>query len=153
MMLVIVRRRVPAQRARLPATAGLAWSNEMSEHMLYCMTMLAAPWLLRQGQHIRVDILLRALPRAAGLVLRVGRRHARPRLLLRDRLVCGFKAALVQPRASRRGGKIKTLVTRNGGRWRRCRWRSRCSRSRSCSACSGCTPGERGPRADAVTAA
>jgi TRAP-type C4-dicarboxylate transport system permease small subunit len=25
--------------------------------------MLAAPWLLHQGQHIRVDILLRAIPR------------------------------------------------------------------------------------------
>jgi TRAP-type C4-dicarboxylate transport system permease small subunit len=26
------------------------------------MTLLVAPWLLRQGQHIRVDIVLRALP-------------------------------------------------------------------------------------------
>jgi TRAP-type C4-dicarboxylate transport system permease small subunit len=26
------------------------------------MTLLAAPWLLRQGQHIRVDIILRILP-------------------------------------------------------------------------------------------
>jgi TRAP-type C4-dicarboxylate transport system permease small subunit len=31
--------------------------------MLYLTTMLVAPWLLRQGQHIRVDILLTALPR------------------------------------------------------------------------------------------
>ena len=42
---------------------GLAWSNEISELMLYAITMLAAPWLLRGGRHIRVDILLRALPR------------------------------------------------------------------------------------------
>ena len=42
---------------------GLAWSNEVSEMMLYLITMLSAPWLLRQGQHIRVDILLRAIPR------------------------------------------------------------------------------------------
>jgi TRAP-type C4-dicarboxylate transport system permease small subunit len=41
---------------------GLAWSNEVSEAMLYLITMLAAPWLLRRGQHIRVDILLRAIP-------------------------------------------------------------------------------------------
>src|SRR5512140_3088294 len=41
---------------------GLAWSNEISELMLYLLTMCVAPWLLRQGQHIRVDILLRALP-------------------------------------------------------------------------------------------
>lgn len=42
---------------------GLAWSNEISELMLYLLTMCVAPWLLRQGQHIRVDILLQALPR------------------------------------------------------------------------------------------
>ena len=42
---------------------GLAWSNEVSEMMLYLLTMLAAPYLLRQGQHIRVDILLRAIPK------------------------------------------------------------------------------------------
>ena len=41
---------------------GLAWSNEISELLLYLMTLLAAPWLLREGRHIRVDILLRALP-------------------------------------------------------------------------------------------
>src|SRR5574338_1333725 len=37
-------------------------SNEISEDILYLMTLLAAPWLLRQGQHIRVDIILRTLP-------------------------------------------------------------------------------------------
>ena len=42
---------------------GLAWSNEISELMLYLMTMCTAPWLLRQGQHIRVDILLQVLPK------------------------------------------------------------------------------------------
>lgn len=42
---------------------GLAWSNEVSELMLYLLTMCVAPWLLRQGQHIRVDILLQALPK------------------------------------------------------------------------------------------
>jgi TRAP-type C4-dicarboxylate transport system permease small subunit len=41
---------------------GLAWSNEISELMLYLITMCVAPWLLRLGQHIRVDILLQALP-------------------------------------------------------------------------------------------
>ena len=41
---------------------GIGWSNEISELLLYAMTLLAAPWLLREGRHIRVDILLRALP-------------------------------------------------------------------------------------------
>jgi TRAP-type C4-dicarboxylate transport system permease small subunit len=50
----------------IPGLQGLAWSNELSETGLYLITMLAAPWLLRQGQHIRVDIVLRALPRQAG---------------------------------------------------------------------------------------
>lgn len=45
---------------------GLAWANELSETGLYLLTMLAAPWLLRQGAHIRVDILLRVLPKSVG---------------------------------------------------------------------------------------
>ncbi len=50
----------------VPSVQGLAWSNELSETGLYLLTMLAAPWLLRQGRHIRVDILLRVLPRPVG---------------------------------------------------------------------------------------
>jgi TRAP-type C4-dicarboxylate transport system permease small subunit len=48
---------------------GLAVSNELSEDILYLITLIAAPWLLRQGQHIRVDIVLRALPLRAGWAL------------------------------------------------------------------------------------
>ena len=48
---------------------GVAWSSEISEDILYLLTLLAAPWLLRQGQHIRVDILLRALPPRIGWLL------------------------------------------------------------------------------------
>jgi len=50
----------------VPGMQGLAWSNELSETGLYLLTMLAAPWLLREGRHIRVDILLRVLPRPVG---------------------------------------------------------------------------------------
>lgn len=50
----------------IPGVQGLAWSNEVSEWMLYLVTMLSAPWLLRRGQHIRVDIVLRAIPRKTG---------------------------------------------------------------------------------------
>ena len=45
---------------------GLAWSNEISELLLYLITLSVAPWLLRQGQHIRVDIVLRAVPKPLG---------------------------------------------------------------------------------------
>src|SRR3954467_13091872 len=50
----------------VPGVAGLEWANEISEAMLYLVTLLTAPWLMRQGQHIRVDILLRAVPNAVG---------------------------------------------------------------------------------------
>lgn len=48
---------------------GIAWSNEVSESILYLLTLLSAPWLLRKGQHIRVDILLRAVPARVGWFL------------------------------------------------------------------------------------
>ena len=50
----------------VPGLAGLEWSNEISEAMLYLVTMLTAPWLLSKGQHIRVDIVLRAVPKRVG---------------------------------------------------------------------------------------
>src|SRR3984893_282872 len=48
---------------------GIAPSNEISEDIIYLITLLAAPGLLRQGQHIRVDIVLRALPARVGWLL------------------------------------------------------------------------------------
>jgi len=62
MMLVIVAD-VALRNLALPGMPqGLAWSTEVSELMLYLITMCVAPWLLRQGQHIRVDIVLQAIP-------------------------------------------------------------------------------------------
>ena len=52
----------------VPGVHGIAWANEVSEAMLYLITMFTAPWLLRQGQHIRVDIVLRAVPPRLGWV-------------------------------------------------------------------------------------
>ena len=52
----------------VPGLYGIAWANEVSEAMLYLVTMLTAPWLLRQGQHIRVDIVLRAVPPHLGWI-------------------------------------------------------------------------------------
>jgi TRAP-type C4-dicarboxylate transport system permease small subunit len=42
--------------------AGIAWANEVSEYALYIMTLLTAPWLLRRGQHVRLDIVLTLVP-------------------------------------------------------------------------------------------
>lgn len=52
----------------IPSMVGLAWSSEISEAMLFLVTMLTAPWLLSRGQHIRVDIVLRAVPPIVGWV-------------------------------------------------------------------------------------
>jgi TRAP-type C4-dicarboxylate transport system permease small subunit len=41
---------------------GFAWSNEVSEYALYVITLLTAPWLLRCGQHVRVDLVLTLVP-------------------------------------------------------------------------------------------
>ena len=40
----------------------IAWSVEVTEYMLMVATFVAAPWLLYLGDHIRIDILLRAAP-------------------------------------------------------------------------------------------
>ena len=52
---------------------GFVWANEVSEYALYMITLLTAPWLLRRGQHVRLDLFLTALPkRGAWLLEAVG---------------------------------------------------------------------------------
>lgn len=43
--------------------SGFVWANEVSEYALYLITLLTAPWLLRRGQHVRLDLILTAVPR------------------------------------------------------------------------------------------
>ena len=43
---------------------NIPWLNEMIEYVLYASVFLAAPWVLRQGAHVRVDVLVTALPKA-----------------------------------------------------------------------------------------
>ena len=66
MMLMICADVLLRNVALVKSLHGLAWADEISEYMLYLITMLAAPWLLRQSRHIRVDILLRAMPPRLG---------------------------------------------------------------------------------------
>jgi TRAP-type transport system small permease protein len=55
------------------ADRGLIWANEISEYALYVMTLLTAPWLLRRGQHVRLDIILTLVPqRVAWLMEALG---------------------------------------------------------------------------------
>jgi TRAP-type C4-dicarboxylate transport system permease small subunit len=44
------------------AAGGISWANEVTEYALYLITLLTAPWLLRRGQHVRLDIVLTVLP-------------------------------------------------------------------------------------------
>jgi TRAP-type C4-dicarboxylate transport system permease small subunit len=41
---------------------GFSWANEVTEYALYITTLLTAPWLLRRGQHVRIDIALVMVP-------------------------------------------------------------------------------------------
>jgi TRAP-type C4-dicarboxylate transport system permease small subunit len=49
----------------------IGWTDEVSEYALYAITLLAAPWLLRLGAHVRVDIVLTSLKPAAGWALEI----------------------------------------------------------------------------------
>ena len=92
----------------IPGMVGLEWTNEISEGMLYLITMLTAPWLLRRGQHIRVDIVLRAVPKQVGWLLNGWSTSSGSRAA---RLIAwyGARAALASFQAG--SISIKTLVT------------------------------------------
>ena len=47
---------------RNTARTGFAWANEITEYALYLITLLTAPWLLRRGQHVRIDMALVIVP-------------------------------------------------------------------------------------------
>jgi len=47
----------------------IAWVNEVSEYSLPVATLLIAPWLLHRNEHVRLDVLLVSLPRAASRLL------------------------------------------------------------------------------------
>lgn len=48
---------------------GFVWANEVSEYALYLMTLLTGPWLLRKGQHVRLDLVLTAVPRRTAWIM------------------------------------------------------------------------------------
>jgi len=108
MMLMICADVLLRNVALIPGLRGLAWSNEVSEGMLFLITMLTAPWILRRGQHIRVDILLVALPRRTAWYCE----WAADTLAFACCLVMMFYG-LSATRASYQAGSmtIKTLVT------------------------------------------
>jgi TRAP-type transport system small permease protein len=48
---------------------SMPWLVDLIEYTLYGGTFLAAPWVLRQGEHVRVDLVLLSLPKAAAVRL------------------------------------------------------------------------------------
>ena len=48
---------------------AIEWMLEATEYALLVMTFLGAPWALREGAHVRVDVLVSALPRPVARVL------------------------------------------------------------------------------------
>lgn len=42
--------------------ASMPWLVEVIEYVMYSGTFLAAPWVLRQGEHVRVDLVLSSVP-------------------------------------------------------------------------------------------
>jgi TRAP-type C4-dicarboxylate transport system permease small subunit len=48
---------------------GFPWANEISEYALYAITLLTAPWLLRRGQHVRIDLALTLVPPRAAFLM------------------------------------------------------------------------------------
>lgn len=48
---------------------NLPWLTEVVEYALYVLTFLAAPWLLRLGSHVRMNLLASILPRPLSFVV------------------------------------------------------------------------------------
>src|SRR5262250_2493582 len=42
---------------------SLPWLIELTEYAMYAGTFLAAPWVLRLGSHVRVDVVLTSVPK------------------------------------------------------------------------------------------
>lgn len=51
--------------ARNLTGAGLAWVIELMEYAMYAATVFAAPWVLREGSHVSVDVITANLPERA----------------------------------------------------------------------------------------
>ncbi|MDJ0947573.1 MAG: TRAP transporter small permease [Alphaproteobacteria bacterium] len=47
------------------------WLLEVAEYALYLSTFLAAPWVLRLGAHVRVDLILNSVPERVARIMEV----------------------------------------------------------------------------------
>jgi TRAP-type C4-dicarboxylate transport system permease small subunit len=49
--------------------ASMPWLVEIIEYVMYGGTFLAAPWVLRQGEHVRVDLVLSSISKKHAVLL------------------------------------------------------------------------------------
>jgi TRAP-type C4-dicarboxylate transport system permease small subunit len=56
--------------ARYLRLFSIPWSFEATEYMLYAITFLGAPWVLREEGHIAIELLVERLPAAAQRAVR-----------------------------------------------------------------------------------
>ncbi len=54
---------------RRAGLGSMPWLVEVIEYVMYAGTFLAAPWVLRQGEHVRVDLVLTSIPKDAAIRL------------------------------------------------------------------------------------
>lgn len=50
---------------------SLPWVPELSEYSLFVFTFAGAPWVLREAGHVRVDVLIAAVPARVAYVMEV----------------------------------------------------------------------------------
>ena len=50
---------------------SLSWLNESVEYALYVGVFIGAPWVLQQGAHVRVDVLLSAISNKAAMKMEI----------------------------------------------------------------------------------
>lgn len=86
---------------------SIPWSVEATEYILMVATFIAAPWLLYLGDHIRVDIFVRAAPPST----RRGLELATDLLCFAVCAVLAWQAVLVARDSAEQGGLVfKVLV-------------------------------------------
>ncbi len=54
---------------RRAGIASMPWLVEVIEYVMYAGTFLAAPWVLRQGEHVRVDLILTSIAKEKAIRL------------------------------------------------------------------------------------
>lgn len=86
---------------------GLAWVIELTEYAMYAATVFAAPWVLREGAHVCVDVVTSNLPQRL-------RRAVNTFVCLLGAAICFvicYYSAIATLRAFERGSQIYKTFT------------------------------------------